>query len=341
MQQKGLIGGVYEIGVGVADLDEALSFWQAAGYEPGARGELSAAAANQLYGVNSSLTSLRLNHLSASAGLVHLMHWQRPLGDGLNMAPLKTHGNRWSVHKTDDLLNAYVHGEAHRRQGHPIYLRAFEFNLNLGKPLADKRPFREPLAANTDLLLFRPEAQYILMRRLNFDIRRYGTVNPDSLLRASEGCHMALAIQGEDLGVFDFYEQVIGFKRGHQVEVSYRPGYMPSDVLELKPGESFAEVDFNDPQSSEHPAEQLPGRLRCFLLRSPEQLDDRLERAQPGHLGYSLYSLRCGDIAALHRRVSQSAATSITPVVADEFGHPAFAFRAPDGFAWLALEANP
>jgi hypothetical protein len=39
MQQQGLIGGVYEIGVGVADLDEALSFWRAAGYEPGARGE--------------------------------------------------------------------------------------------------------------------------------------------------------------------------------------------------------------------------------------------------------------------------------------------------------------
>ena len=340
MQQNGLIGGVYEIGVGVADLDEALPFWQAAGYEAGARGELSAAAALELYGVNSPLASLQLNHLSATAGLVRLMHWQKPLGPGLNMAPLKTHGNRWSVHKTDDLLNAYVHGEVHRRQGHPIYLRAFEFNLNLGRPLADKRPFREPLAANTDLLLFQPEAQYILMTRLNVDMRRYGTVNPRSLLRASEGCHMALAIQGEDLGVFDFYDQVIGFKRGHQVEVPYRPGYMPSDVLELKPGESFSEVDFNDPESGEHPAEQLPGRLRCFLLRSSEQLADRLERAQPGHLGYCLYTLRCGDIAALHRRVSQSAATAVSPLVADEFANPAFVFRAPDGFAWLALQAT-
>ncbi len=340
MSQRGLIGGVYEIGVGVVNLKDALPFWEAAGYRAGPSGELSSRAAEALYGVDCGLKSLRLWHQDATAGLVRLLQWDTPMGCGLNMAPLKTHGNRWSVHKTDDLLNAYVHGEVYRRQGNPIRLRAFEFNFDLGKALQDKKPFQEVLAANTDLLLFRPEAQYILMTRLNFDISKYGTVNPNSLLRASEGCHMALVIQGEDLSVFDFYADVIGFTRGHQVQVGHRPGYMPSDLLDLAPQESFVEVDFNDPAAGPAASEQLPGRLRCFMLRSPAQLPDRLHCAQPGNLGYSLYSVRWHDIKALRHRVARSAAADVTEILNDEFGTPAFSFTAPDGFRWLALQAT-
>lgn len=340
MKKWDLIGGVYEVGVGVNDIAEAMTFWTAVGYRPGATGSLSAEEAHALYGVGSGLKSLQLLHQQANAGLVRLMQWESPTGSGLNMAPLKTHGNRWSVHKTDDLLNAFVHGEVYRRQGNPIYIRAFEFNFNLGKKLDDKRPFQEVLSANSDLLLFQPEAQYIVMTRINFNVSKYGTINPHSLLRASEGCHMALVVQGDDLAVFDFYEEVIGFKRGHEVEIAYRPGYMPSDMLALEPNESFAEVDFNDPQAGDAPEEHLPGRLRCFVLRSTQKLDDRLAQAQPGHLGYSLYTFRCADITRMHSRVASSSATDVTPIMADEFGNPAFSFTAPDGFKWLALPAS-
>jgi uncharacterized glyoxalase superfamily protein PhnB len=152
---------------------------------------------------------------------------------------------------------------------------------------------------------------------------------------------MALVIQGHDLAIFDFYDDVIGFKRGHSVEIVYQPGYMPSDMLELASDESFAEVDFNDPDAGEAPPEHLPGRLRCFLLRSPRKIDNRMARAQPGNLGYSLYTFRCRDITAMHKRVATSTATDITPIMADEFGTPAFAFTSPDGFQWLALAASP
>ena len=341
MEPAGLIGGVYEIGVGVSDLHKAAAFWQAGGYRVGAEGQLAAQQAKALYGVESGVQSMQLRHQNAAAGLIRLLKWDTPTGPGLNMAPLKTHGNRWSVHKTDDLLNAYVHGEVYRRQGNSIRLRAFEFNLNLGKKLDDKRPFREVLSANSDLLLFLPDAQYILMTRINFDISKYGTTNPNCLLKASEGCHMALVIQGDDLSIFDFYEDVIGFKRRHQVDICYQPGYMPSDMLELSAGESFSEIDFDDPKAGEQPSEHLPGRLRCFLLRSQSHLDDRLARAQPGNLGYSLYSFRCADITAMHQRVVNSAATGVRQIIVDEFGTAAFAFTAPDGFAWLALEAPP
>jgi catechol 2,3-dioxygenase-like lactoylglutathione lyase family enzyme len=337
--RKTLIGGVYDIGVGTSNVDEAVAFWQSCGYRVGPRGALGAAEARALYGVDSALTSVRLLHQNATAGLIRLMRWDRPSGPGLQMAPLRTNGNRWSVHRTDNIANAFVHGEILRRQGKPIHLVGPSYNLDLGKKEALKKPFRETIAASGDVLLFQPEAQLVAMTRMNYAVPKYGTINPDCPLRLSEGCHMAIVLQGDDLSVFDFYDYVLGFKRYHRVDIGYRPGYMPSDMFQLAPDESFTEVDFDDPEAGDDPTEHLPGRLRCFLFRSPRPPDDRLARAQPGHLGYSLFTARVGDLSAMHQRVMASKATRTTPILADEFGQSAFSFVAPDGFAWTLIQA--
>ena len=335
--KSGLNGGVFDIGVGVSDLDQAVEFWASCGYRRGPEGHFSTAESKTLYGVESGLTSVRLLHQDATAGLIRLMHWQQPTGPGLQMAPLRTHGCRWSVHRTDNIANAYVHGEVLRRQGKPIHLVGPHYNFDLGKNLADKQPFHEPLAASGDVLLFQPEAQLVAMTRMNFSVPKYGTINTDSPLRLSEGCHMALVVQADDIGIFDFYEDVIGFKRYHQVDIAYEPGYMPSDMFHLTPDETFSEVDFDDPEAGDDPTEHLPGRLRCFIVHSQQPADDRMSRAQPGNLGYSLFSVRVGDVAAMHHRVRESEATHVTDIVANEFGTPAFSFVAPDGFTWTTM----
>ncbi len=335
--RSGLIGGIYDIGVGVKDLESAIEFWSACGYRPGREGQLSTEQAKTLYGVESAVTSVRLLHQNAAAGLIRLMQWDNPTGPGLNMAPLRTHGCRWSVHRTDNIANAYVHGEVLRRQGKPIYLVGPHYNFDLGKKIADKNPFRETLSASGDVLLFQPEAQLVAMTRMNFAVPKYGTIDTDAPLRLSEGCHMALVIQAEDISIFDFYEEVIGFKRYHQVDISYQPGYMPSDMFDLTPDETFSEVDFDDPDAGDDPAEHLPGRLRCFIVRSAKPADDRLALSQPGNLGYSLYTVRVGDLLAMHKKVSASQASGVTDIITDEFGADSFSFVAPDGFTWAVM----
>lgn len=336
--KTGLIGGIYDIGVGVSDLDAAQTFWESCGYRRGPEGTLDSAQAKELYGVESAVTCVRMLHQNATAGLIRLMKWGHPTGPGLQMAPLRTHGCRWSVHRTDNIANAYVHGEILRRQGKPIHLVGPHYNFNLARKLEDKKPFAKTLEASGDVLLFQPEAQLVAMTRMNFAVPKYGTINEDSPLRMTEGCHMAVVVQGDDLSIFDFYEDVIGFKRYHQADIGYRPGYMPSDMFDLTPDESFSEVDFDDPEAGDDYAEHLPGRLRCFLMRSPKPADDRMARAQPGNLGHSLYTVRVSDINALHKRVLDSDATEVSNVIADEFGAPSFSFRAPDGFVWVAME---
>lgn len=334
---SGLVGGIYDIGVGVSDMAAAQTFWQSCGYHPGPEGRLEASAAKALYGVDSGVSCVRMLHQDATAGLIRLMKWDQPTGPGLQMAPLRAHGCRWSVHRTDNIANAYVNGEVLRQQGKPIHLVGPHYNFNLAKKAEEKKPFDEPVPASGDVLLFQPEAQLVAMTRMNFAVPKYGTINEDSPLRLSEGCHMAIVVQGEDLSIFDFYEEVIGFKRYHQVDISYHPGYMPSDMFELTPEESFSEVDFDDPEAGDDYAEHLPGRLRCFLMRTPNAPDDRMARAQPGNLGYSFYSVRVDDVNAMHERVKSSAATNVSGILVDEFGVPTFSFVAPDEFTWTVM----
>ena len=124
-------GGIYEFTIGVSSLEYSVSFWESCGYHVGLKGELSSEQSKKLYNVDANLQSIRMNHQNASAGLVRLMKWDKSLGEGLNMAPLRSFGNRWSVHKTDNIANAYVHGEVLRQQGHPIKLVGPHYNLNL------------------------------------------------------------------------------------------------------------------------------------------------------------------------------------------------------------------
>ena len=265
-----LVGGIYEFSIGVNSFEEAIPFWESCGYRVGPRGSLTSSKTKELYGLDSSLESIRMLHQNADSGLIRLMKWEKVIGPGLNMAPLRTFGCRWSVHKTDNIANAYIHGRILKEQGKPIHLVGPDFNLDLEKNFSEKKPFIDHIAASGDVLLFQPEAQLVAMTRINFEVPKYGTINLASPLRLSEGCHMAIVFHGNDLKIFDFYEEIIGFKRYQEISIDYKAGYMPSDMFDLKPGESFTEVDFDNPIAGDHPKEHLPGRLRCFLVRSSE-----------------------------------------------------------------------
>lgn len=73
--QPASIEGIYEVCVGVRDPIPLIQYWEQFGSRIGQVGELPAESVNQLYGVNSSLRSIRLYHQDADPGLVRLMVW--------------------------------------------------------------------------------------------------------------------------------------------------------------------------------------------------------------------------------------------------------------------------
>jgi hypothetical protein len=96
-QHSTSIEGIYEVCIGVPDPISAIQYWEQFGYRIDRIGELSAAVAKQLYGVNSGLRSIRLAHQNADHGLIRLMVWQNPTHAGLDMESMKVKGNRWAT----------------------------------------------------------------------------------------------------------------------------------------------------------------------------------------------------------------------------------------------------
>jgi catechol 2,3-dioxygenase-like lactoylglutathione lyase family enzyme len=338
-----LIGGLYEIAVGVSDLAAAVAFWRAFGYEPDRRGSLAAQPAARLYGVASGVQSIRLRHQAAIHGLIRLFAWECPLGPGLGFAPLRATGSRWSVHKTDDIMNVFNHAETARQQGHDIRIRGPMSNVRAPARGYTQEPFAGPIRASHNFEMILPEARVVAMQRFNVDIARYGTIAAGSLLRTSEGCHMGLVVTGEDFAVFDFYRDALGFKFGKKVVIAREPGYAPSDFFELSEGESFSERDLEDPTSGAMPETQLPGRLRVFMIHNARAQPDLRPLSRPGHLGYSLYTCRVHDAAAARAAVlaygRHGGARDVSAMISNEFGEPGFSFTAPDGYAWAIVQA--
>ncbi|MDX2144837.1 MAG: hypothetical protein SFV19_15890 [Rhodospirillaceae bacterium] len=342
--RSNLIGGIYEIGVGVTDLDRAVAFWSAWGYRPGPMGHLASTEAHKLYGVSSGLQSIRLHHQTAVHGLVRLFKWTEPTGPGLGFAPLRSTGSRWSVHKTDDIMSVFNHAETARQQGQAIRLRGPMINVRSTARGYEQRPFEKSIRASHNFEMLFPEARVVAMQRFHIDITKYGTIAADSVLRTSEGCHMGLVVTREDFSLFDFYRDALGFKFGKRVVIDCEPGYTPSDFFDLMPGESFTECDLEDPASGTTPETQLPGRLRVFMIHHSRPQPDLRPISRPGHLGNCLYTCRVRDVGAARAAVAAYAkhggASQITPIMANEFGEAGFSFTAPDGYAWAVVQAT-
>ena len=83
------ISGLYELAIGATAEDEAIlvQYWQQFGFSVGQSGTLNATQANQLYGVNSSLRSLRLHNQVTDRSLLRLMIWEKPVNEGLELTP--------------------------------------------------------------------------------------------------------------------------------------------------------------------------------------------------------------------------------------------------------------
>jgi uncharacterized glyoxalase superfamily protein PhnB len=59
--------------------------------------------------------------------------------------------------------------------------------------------------------------------------------------------------------------------------------------------------------------------------------------SRPGSRGLTLSTFRVDNIADYHAKVAASAATSVTPVLSNEFGEQSFSFVAPDGVFWTLI----
>ncbi|MBM3505426.1 MAG: VOC family protein [Alphaproteobacteria bacterium] len=339
MTKPSIVGGIYEVGIGVNDLPRAIGYWERFGYRMVAGATLSADVAATLYGVNSAGRSVRLQHLDSDHGLVRLTQWEQSTGAGLGLEPLRGLGSRWSTQITSNILVLLSHAEAARNAGVPCLFDIPAFSRTGTETIGPDFPL-EPIRGYREMRLLQPLWRQVVLERLNVHDPDYGRVDDRALFRTSQITHMGLIVQDDAGEKIRFYDQVLGFHRQPERVMPYERARSVGAhlVYPLPEGEGYRVQPFDDPRNAD--GRTRSGRLHLVRFPQSSTLPDWRGVARPGLLGYSLYTLRCADTTAMHRHVAAGGAGALTPIALDEFGQRAFSFVAPDGYFWTMIETR-
>lgn len=332
------IEGIYEVCIGIRDPIPMIQYWEQFGYRIGQVGELPAAAVNKLYGVDSSLYSIRLYHLDADHGLIRLLVWENPTNDGLQMASMKVNGNRWATTLTADVLNILNHAEEAVAAGLPVRYTNPQWEVIYNKERKG-RPFIDPAVGVREMMLLQPLTRQVLFQRFNYTLPYYGKINEGAAFKTSQITHMGMVIQDDSKETLRFYEEILGLLRVRDdVETTYESSEAARQIFDLQPNERFLVTAFDDPRSSKTDL-QAARSGRLYIIRFPAsiKLAERFDDAQPGCLGMSLYTYRVRGLEDYFNRVQASAAQKVTEIVCNEFGEQSFSFIAPDGYFWTLI----
>lgn len=337
-------GGLYEVWIGVRDLEAATAWWQAFGYTAEAEADLSPAVAASLYGHRASA---RVRRLAAQAdhGLVRLMAWDDFSSQGLGTAGLNAAGSRWVGQFARSALLVANHAAAARALDPAIEVGELHF-IDMGRAYAHlfdnrvPRPFHDPVIALREFSLFTPESRQVILERFGYDSPLLGTFVDDSLLRTTQIAQGCMVVQSDDPGVFGFYEHVLGLWKSLDITIPYEQAQASRSIFALQPGETHYNVDLDEPRSAPGLAARRSGRLKCFRFETSHDMPRVHHLASPGARGLSNYSWRVHDIEEAHRRADTAGASGLTAIQPDEFGTPAFSCVAPDGYFTTFIAAG-
>lgn len=332
------IQGIYEMCIGIREPIPMIQYWEQFGYRIGQVGELPAQAVNKLYGVNSSLRSIRLYHQDADHGLIRLMVWENPINDGLKMGSMKVKGNRWATTLTADVLNILNHVEEAIAAGWPIRHTYPQWSI-IYQNQKQGRPFVTPTVGVREMMLLQPLTRQVLFERFNYTLFDYGKINQSAFFKTSQITHMGMVIQDDSKETLRFYEEILGLLRViDDLESTYENSETSRHIFDLQPNERFLVTAFDDPRSSKSDFRAArSGRL--YIIRFPDsiQLAEQFDEAKPGCLGMSLYTYRVRGLEDYFNRVKASAAQNVTEIVSNEFGEQSFSFVAPDRYFWTLV----
>ncbi len=332
------IEGIYEVCIGVSEPIAAIQYWQQFGYRIDRMGDLPAAAAKQLYGVNSTLRSIRLAHQNADHGLIRLMVWQHPTNEGLGLKSMKVKGNRWATTLTADALSILNQVEEAARAGLSIKYTNPHWEIIYNKD-RKSRPFIDPAIGVREMMVLQPLTRQVLFQRFGYTLPHYGQIDENAAFKTSQFTHMGMVIQDDSKETLKFYEEVLGLLRVRDdVETSYESSLAGREIFDLQPGEKFFVTAFDDPRS--HQTDFLAARSgRLYIIRFPDslKLESQFEQAQPGCLGMCLYTYRVRGLEDYRDRIKASQAQKLTDIVSNEFGEQSLSFVAPDGYVWTLI----
>ena len=327
------ISGVYEVMTGVKDAAPVIEYFAEFGFRVVAEARIEAAAARALYGVDSALHSYRLqNGAVDSHGLLRILEWAHPVGEGVGYSPADTIGLRMAVMNTRDVVRIHDVFQELRKSRQPWLPTPPIFDDPLGVVAGEQRKpsIKDRRTGVREMAVYGSWFNHVFFQRYGYRIPGYGTVGADAPLQTSEFTHHDFLIKGDVGEVTRYYSQVLGLRPEGPPSLhgDWLPG--PRRVFKMKPGTSHWYIGFVSPNN-------ICGKLKFFAPRDLATVADRSAQQRIGELGITLHSLYTPRLEEMHRRAREFGLEP-TAVRRNEFGEQSFVFTGPDGASWQILE---
>lgn len=324
------ISGVYEVVMGATNAKYTIQYFNEFGFTVNDSAQLTKTQSIAIYGVASAAKIYRLqNGKIDSHGLLRIIEWEQPLGNGVGYAEPETVGQRMSVMLTSDIIRL-----------EDIYkiLRSQQLKWLPTVPVFD-----DPLRINksNDISFFkrsvgvRENAVYgelfnhVFFQRYGYTIPGYGTINENAALKTSEFTHHDFMILVDSMQQLMYLQTALGLKaeREPTTDGDYLKG--PKATFLMPDGYSHQYQGFVSPNN-------ICGKLK-FFMASNKNKPNAAAHQRLGEPGITMHSFYTPKLSMVHDLVANHGLKP-TMIQKNEFSEMSFVFRGPEGATWQIIE---
>lgn len=324
------ISGLYEAMIATPDAAWHLRYFHEFGFRVVDSAIMSKEDAWKRYGVASALKSYRLqNGETDSHGLIRLLVWDKPLGNGVGYAEPETIGSRMMVMKTKDIVRLADIFTMLRKEKQEKWLVTepyFDDPLRINKN-GETDFFRRPVGVRENAV-YGEYFTHVFFQRYGYEIPGYGTIADNVPLKTSELTHHDFFIKVDSMQQLMYLQNVLGLKAEKAPEIDGDWLRGPRVVFMMREGYSHWYQGFVSPNN-------ICGKLKFFMPRGPKP--DRSASQRVGELGLSLHSFYTAKLDMVYALVKKAGLKAME-LGKNEFGERSFIFRGPDGVSWQIIE---
>lgn len=323
------ISGVYEAIIATNNPAYHLRYFAEFGFVAVDSAVYTKEQALKLYGVASAVKSYRLqNGQMDSHGLIRLLVWEKPLGNGVGYCEPETVGSRMMVMKTNDIVRLYDLFSMLRSQQQqwlptePFFDDPLRINKN-----GETNFFKRPVGVRENAVYGELFA-HVFFQRYGYQIPGYGTIADKTPLKTSELTHHDFFIKVDSMRQIMYLQTALGLKAEKEAEIDGDWLKGPRSTFMMQPGYSHWYQGFVSPNN-------ICGKLKFFMPRGYKP--DRSANQRVGELGLTLHSFYTAKLGYVFSLVKKHGLNP-TGITKNEFGENCFVFRGPEGATWQIIE---
>lgn len=322
------ISGVYETMLATTTPQYEIRYFAEFGFRIIDSAALTAEQAYLIYGVRSALKTYRLQNGDIdSHGLLRLLVWEKPLGNGIGYSAPETIGRRISVMHCRDIMRLTDVFKQEKSNGKRLFITEPTFDVIYKSSKTENPDFFNRQVGVRENGVYGEYFAHVFFQRYGYDIPGYGTINPKAPLSTSEFTHHSFIVKG-DSNAIKYYTRALGLKQENAVVLDGDWQKGPKAVFNMADGYAHLYVGFVSPNN-------ICGKLKFFFPQQP--VPDHSEHQKIGELGITLHSFYSNKIEMVYDLVRKEGIKP-TLIQKNEFNERSFVFTGPDGVSWQIIE---